>query len=293
MKCTLPAVALLTCVTAIPKFADAASVDIFLIADQTVPASTTSVPFSFTTKSVYQLGSFNNRGNAGSATKVDNFSYGANASLSFSSLNDPSSGPSSGAPNENFLTDQDEVGAGTASYVNSQIASLDNSGISGTTVEADEQVDFGRNSSIIFNPVSGGFTDLILSDLGGLNPFNLSLCGDATCSVVETIFAGLQRSARNALLSTGLFAADDSGAESTQDQTWLFRFASSNNSFIRVTEDDNRNIFTGARLQADFLGAGTGTSTTPTPSPVPGPAGLPLLASGLILLGWQLRRKQR
>lgn len=296
---SMPTVAFLACAAITEKPAEAASVDIFLIAEHTVPSSATGAPLSVTTSTVYQLSDLNSNFRARQATLVNNFTFGIDAALTFSSLNDPNSGPSSGAPDEPWKTDQNgvdadgttplyEPGAGTASYIDSEISTWDNSGIPGTTVDADEQIDFGRGSSVVFNQVIGGFTDLVISDLDALNPFELRLCGDAACSLVETVFAGFNGTLTSFLLGLDVFAASDTGVASEMDQTWLFRFSDPITDFVRVTEFDNRNVFTGARLQADFIGVGGTTATTP----VPGPAGLPLLASGLGLLAWTLRRKK-
>ena len=293
---SLPTAAVLACATALPKSADAASFDIFLIAEHSAPV-VTGTSLSVTTQTVYQLRNLNTNFLAGSISQVNNFSFGSDTPLTLAALNDPSGGPSSGAPNEPWLTDQGENGAGptesgaTPAYVNAEISGWENSGIPGTTVDPDEQIDFGRNSSATFNAVSGGFTDLILADLGGLNPFNLSLCGDASCSLVNQIFGGFTRGVRNFLTGTGLFALNDDGAAGTQDQTWLFRFSDPVTNGIQITEDDNRSVFTGVRLQGDYIGVQSAQS--PAPSPVPGPAGLPLLASGMVLLGWHLRRRKR
>ena len=279
LRRTIPAAVLLFGAAALPQAAKAVSFDIFLIADHTTPSSSSSAPLNVTTQGAYRLYNLNGKNKAGSIELVDDFSFGINAPLTFNSkFDDDPAKP----------TDPGEAGAGTAAYVNSQISSWDNSNISGTTIDDDEQVDFGRNASITFNSVAGGFTDLIISDLGGLNPFDLSLCPTALCDTATQLFGGLKTGVRNTLVNSGLFATSDTGIDSNQDQTWLFRFETAVTDFVRLLENDNRGIFTGARLQADFIGS---NASSTTPSPVPGPAGLPLLASGLVLMGWTLRRK--
>lgn len=281
-RCALsvPMMALLACAGATVKSVEAASVDIFLIAEQTAPSSSTGSPFSVTTSTVYQLGGLNSNSRATTAALVDNFTFNVGTALTYNSHENPDPAQPS---------DPGEAGAGTASYVNFEMSTWDNAGIAGSTIDASEQIDFGRNASVTFNSVVGGFTDLIIADLGGLNPFDLSLCSDASCSVVETVFAGFSRSLTTFLTGLNVFAASDTGVASEMDQTWLFRFSDPIFDFVRVLEFDNRKVFTGARLQADFIGIGTPSSTTP----VPGPAGLPLLASGLGLLAWALRRRKR
>lgn len=273
---------------AMPNAANAVSVDIFLIADHTTPASGTSGPFSVTTNTVYQLSDLNSGFRARQATLVNNFSFNIDNALSFAALDDPSAGPSSGAPGAAFLTDQNEIGAGTAAYVNSEISTWDNAGIPGSTIASNEQLDFGRNSLVTFNPVAGGFTDLVLTDLGGLNPFDLRICSDVLCTTEERIFSGFNRGLQDDLVANSSFAASDTGVASETDQTWLFRFHNTVTDFLRITEFDDRSVFTGARLQLDFAGTGGGSTITP----VPGPAGLPLFASGLGLLAFSLRRKK-
>lgn len=277
-KTTLPAVALLGCVLALPKSAEAVTLDIFLIADHTAPNASSEV----TTTTAYQLGNLNGGGRATSATLVNDFTFGIGSAMSFVSENNPSSGPGSapGATGVNVINDDGETGAGTVSYVNSEISIWDNSGIPGTTVAADEQLDFGRNSSAIFNGPSSGFTDLILADLGGLNPFTLYVG-------TSRVFNGLNRSVTNLLLGLNEFAATD-GVTGATDQVWLFRFSEKVTDFVQVLENDNRNTFFGERLQLDYVGA-AGASAV---SPVPGPASLPLLAGGFALMGWALRRKK-
>lgn len=276
---TLPAVALLACAVALPKSVEAASLDIFLIADHTAPSASSEV----TTTKAYQLGNLNGGGRATTATLVDNFTFDIGTAMSFASEFNPSSGPGSapGAAGANVVNDEGETGAGTASYVNSEISTWDNSGIPGTVAEADQQLDFGRNSSATFNGPSGGFTDLILADLGGLNPFTLYI--GAT-----RVFNGFNSGVTNFLLGLDEFAPVD-GVSGATDQVWLFRFGETITDFVQVLENDNRNTFLGERLQADYIGA----VAAATPSPVPGPASLPLLAGGFVLLGWTLRRKKR
>lgn len=292
LRRALPVIALLVGAAALPKPSEAVSFDIFLIAEHSAPSVSTGAPLSVTTQTVYQLSNLNAGFRARNVTQVSNFSFDIDTPLSFSSLDDPSSGPSAADPTGPWLTDQGETGAGTASYIDSQIATWDNSGIPGTTVDADEQIDLGRNSSVTFKPVLGGFTDLVLADLGGLDPFGLSLCDTAACSTVTQLFNGFTSGVRDVLIGTGLFALDDSGASSTQDQTWLFRFHDPVEDFLRLTEAGQRSTFRGARLQADFIGAkstGGGNGGGPL-SPVPGPASLPLLAGAIVLLGWARRR---
>ncbi|WP_299681676.1 hypothetical protein [uncultured Roseobacter sp.] len=304
----MSALALLTCAAVAPGQSKALGLDIFLIAEQSVPTTSSVAPLTVGTQTVYQLGNLNGNDKATSASLVaQNFSFDIDTALTFSSLTDPSSGPSSADPTGPWRTDQGENGAaanasgaaGDPAYVNSQISTWDNSGISGTTVEADEQLDFGRNSFVTFNSVLGGFTDLVIADLGGIDPFKLSLCSDADCSVATQVFDGFTKGVRNFLTDTGLFALDDSGEASTQDQTWLFRFHSPVTDYVRVTESGQRKIFGGSRLQADFIGAKSvptdtnGDDNDNTPSPVPGPASLPLLAGGIVLLGWARRRRTR
>lgn len=278
----LCATALMATATMLPKSADAASVSIFLIADHTAPTTSGEV----TTLEAYELSNLNNSDKARSVTEVTDFTFDIGTSLSFSSLTDPATGPSSGAPNTPFLTDQDEPDRNTLGYIDFETSTWDNSGLTGTTEEVDDQMDLGRNSRATFNAPTGGFTDLILADLGGLNPFTLNLCATADCSTAERIFNGFSSGLTNTLLALSNFASSD-GVSGAEDQVWLFRFSETITDYVQVVENDNRSVFTGDRLQVDYLGATTPGSI----SPVPGPASLPLLAGGFILMGWVMRRK--
>ncbi|MEL6959392.1 MAG: hypothetical protein AAGL89_10620 [Pseudomonadota bacterium] len=268
-----------------PKAANAATFELFLIADHTTPVQTANALLEVTTQTVYQLGNFNNNDKARSIELVDNFTFGIDTALTVNSFTNPDPAQP---------TDAGEPGGGTA-YMTSEVATWDNSGIAGTTPAADDQIDFGRNAPVLFNSVSGGFTDLVISDLGGLNPFALSLCSDATCdpstSTVTQLFAGFSSTLTQNIIGLSDFSATDDPNDGGQDQTWLFRFDSPITSLVEILEFDNRNVFLGERLQADFVGAGGLTTTPPTPSPVPLPAGLPLLLSGLAVAGWVSRRR--
>ncbi|WP_300064346.1 hypothetical protein [uncultured Roseobacter sp.] len=281
--------AVLACVATMPTSTDAATVDIFLIADHTAPNASSEI----TTTKAYQLGNLNNSGRARQATLVDNFSFNIGTAMSFASLNDPSTAPSFVGDPLPFLTDQDEPGRftpTTGDYVNSEISTWDNSGISGTTIEADEQLDFGRNSSVTFGGPAGGFTDLILADLGALNPLVLSFCPTVGCSSANRIFNGFSSGLTNTLLGLTEFAGADN-VDGAMDQTWLFRFSETITDFVQITETGNRDVFTGGRLDADYIGA-VGVNDNQI-SPIPGPTSLPLLASGFALMGWAMRRRKR
>lgn len=289
-------VTLASCAMLMPKTADAVSFDLFLIAEHTDPTSSTA-DLSVTTERVFQLTGYGSESKrrATGVTEVTDFTFDINQALSYASRNDPATGP--GGTSDPWLTDQGENGASatasgaTEAYINSQVSTWENSGISGTTVDADEQLDLGRASRVTFDAVSGGFSDLVIADLGGFNDFNLSICPDAICSSITQIFGGMKKQVRNFLVGTGLFSTADTSVEANQDQLWLFRFTDPMKDYVSLIEDDHRGTFSGARMQADFVGVKAASTTSP--SPVPGPAGLPLLASGFVLLGWARLRKRR
>lgn len=254
-----------------PRAAEAATVDIFLIAGQSSPASASNAPFGLTTTSVYQLGNLNGNLVATTATLVDNFSFNVGSALTYAS-------------HSLGLIDAGETGAGTGPLVNSEVGTWDDVGIAGSG-GVDKNLNLGRHASVVFSSVAGGFADLIMGESGALTPFNLSLCPDAVCSSIEGVFRGFSRGLRNSLLATSQFAVEASDDASKMDQAFLFRFSEPIFDYVRVTEFGNRNEFP-TRLAVDYIGVGG--SSAPI-SPVPGPAGLPLLATGLGLLGWARR----
>ena len=271
----MPVIALSAFALVSPKPAEALTYEIFLIATHSAPAPSTMAPFSIDTTSVYLLDDLNSSQGARRATQVDNFSFDIDSALTF---------------NNGVSIDPTEPAASVNSYIDSEVATWDNVNISGTGPSSpDEQIDFGRNAPAIFNPAANGFTDLVIAELGGFNPFELGLCSDAVCGTYNRIFSGINSGLRNSLFDLPDFAINESDVESELDQTWLFRFSEPVFDYVRVLEFDNRNFFTNNRLQVDFIGTGGGVSS---PSPVPLPTGLPLMASGLGFLAWRLRRKK-
>jgi hypothetical protein len=183
-------------------------------------------------------------------------------------------------------TDPGETGANSTSYMDGQISTWDNVGISGTTVDPDEQIDFGRNGSVTFNAAPGGFTDLVIAEVGGINPFILDICGDSSCSTYDRIFRGPSTFWENELIGMPEFASNDSGPASTLDQIWLFRFDEKVTDFIRIVEQDHRGTYTGARLQIDYIGTNAAISAVPVP------AAVWLFGTALIgLVGFSKRKK--
>lgn len=261
-----------------PRPAAALTMDIFLISEQSAPAAGAGSSFSVVATTAYQLGGLNSNSKATTLTAVDPFSFGVDGALTYSSHFNP-------RPLQPI--DPGETGAGTAAYVNAEVATWDNAGIAGGVIDPDEQVDFGRSGSITFNALVDGFIDLVLADLGGLNPFSMVFCPDAACTTVTPIFDGLNRGVTDLLLAMDDFAASDTGVESEMDQTWLFRFSEPVYDYVRVTENDDRNTFTGARLQVDFIGAGG-----PSVRSVPAPVGLPMLAGAVAVLALARRRRR-
>jgi hypothetical protein len=272
----VPAVALSLCALSAPRSADALTVDVFLIASQSSPAVATTAPLTVTTTKVFQL-NLNNNQRATGYTEVNNFSFDIAAPLTFNNQVNPS---------PNNINDMGEPGAGTAARFNSEVSTWDDVGVvSDGSPDADRNIDFGRNSSVIFNPFAGGFTDLVIAEDAGLTEFDLHLCPDAACTSMQRIFNGINFSTSNALAALPEFLLDDSSTASEMDQAFLFRFSESIFDYVRVTEDDDRNIYKGARLEVDFIGVNA-------PASVPVPAGLPLLLTGFGLLGWASRRKK-
>ena len=275
---SVPGLALIAFASISPNAVVAATYNIFLIATHTAPAPSTTAAFSVDTTKVYQLGDLNSGLGATSITEVDNFSFDVDAPLTF---------------NNGVSLNPGESGGDAASYINSEISTWDNVNIpsSGLSV-ATEQLDFGRNSQAIFNPAANGFTDLVIAELGGFNPFEVALCEDALCSTYNRIFSGINSDLRGALFGVGNlfpeFVINDSDVQSEMDQTWLFRFNEPIFDYVSVLEFDNRSFYTNERLEVDFIGTGGGVTT----SPVPLPTGLPLMASGLGFLAWTMRRKK-
>ena len=141
-----------------------------------------------------------------------------------------------------------------------------------------------------FDGPSEGFTDLIIADLGGVNPFQLSLCATPGCANPDLIFGGFGNSAPSPLApqihALPSFATTD-GVAGAMDQVWLFRFDETITQSVQIRENDDRLVYTGDRMQVDYFGAVPASSLTP----IPVPASLPLMASGIVLLGWAMRRK--
>lgn len=284
------AASLIALTTTLPNAAQAVSFDIFLIADHEAPTSNGASPFSVTTKKAYRLFDLNGNNFARQAEVVDNFTFNINGPMTFNNDN-YNNGVNEDASQ---LTDMGETGQGTAALVNSELGTWENSGITNPNTRVNdpaEQVDFGRNAPIIMNPVAGGFTDLVIAELGGLNPFGLGLCDDADCTTLTRLLSGLNTGLRNTLAANPDFNVVDDVSDTGNggvDQLWLFRFADPVTDFVRILEDDDRNFYTNNRLKADYVGTGSGSSA----SPVPLPTSLPLLAGGLGLMGWNLRRRK-
>lgn len=277
--------------------------EVFLISQHTAPTSNSGA-LSFTTQRAYQLG-LNGRLIGTSAQLVQNFDVNVQTGLTFNNDDynngvnfDPFDQTDQLSPEDdpNLVL---ETGQGTESYYNSQSETWDNVNIrdANYTYDPSEQIDFGRNGPVIFNPVPGGFTDLVIAELGGLNPFELWLCESASCQDsngadnAQRMFTGLRDSLSTSLFAMQDFALEDNSDPSELDQTWLFRFSTPITSFVRVVESDNRSVFdrnVNSRVQVDFIGAGGGA-----PSVVPVPTSLPLLAGGLGLLGFVMRRRRK
>lgn len=261
--------------------------DLFLVATPTVSSNSETAPMTVNLSSVYQLG-FNSGGiTASSYTQLDNAdlaslglaTFDVDQSLSYANHQ------IDGAGQEPH--DAGEPGQGTADRYNAQVSTWDDVGIANVNEEDDPEynIDFGRNASVIFDAVAGGYTDLIIAEDGGLNPFDMYLCSDADCSISEQIFNGFNRLLREALAPLADFTLADSTDASEVDQALVFRFYDPVTQFLKITEDDNRTYYTGQRLEVDFVGVGG------TMAPVPGPAGLPLVLTGFGALIWIRRRK--
>ncbi|MCO6045357.1 hypothetical protein NG895_15705 [Aeoliella sp. ICT_H6.2] len=244
-----------------PKNALAVTMDVYLIGSHGVLATDSVAPFAIETTTVYRLGDFNGNLKATTATLVDNFTFDVEAALMYSShLNPDASKP----------TDPFEVGAGTASLFNLEVSVWDDAGTANGDGDADDEdldasnnIDFGRNASVVFSAVAGGFTDLILAEDGGLNPFSLELCADAECSSRQRIFNGFNSSVSNFLLNLPEFAISDSDVASEMDQVFVFRFSEPILDYVRVIENDDRNFFTNQRLEVDYLGVGSVKGLSP------------------------------
>ena len=269
-----------------PKSADAVTFDLFLIATPTV-AGPSSAPFSATLSDVFQLDINFTNSNGPTATGfsnvTDTFTFDVDQSLSFA--NDVTTG--AGVDPH----DAGEPGEGTAARYDSQAGTWDDVGIANTNEEDDPEynIDFGRNASVIFDQVAGGYTELLIAEDGGFNPFDMYLCDDIDCNTSEKIFNGFNRLLGVALDGLDFFTASDSTDATEVDQAFLFRFDAPITQFLKITEDDDRSangIYRDSqRLELDFIGVGE------TVSAVPGPAGLPLLLSGLGVFVWARRRK--
>ena len=284
------------------KPAEAASIsEVFLIAEHTAPTPSTTAPLSITTQTAYKLG-LNGRLRGNSFQIVNNFTIDVDAAMTFNNEDYVF-----GSPRD--LTDLNDQGEPTRvdafslnpALVDAEIGTWDNVNTRspGYTFDASEQLDFGRNAPAIFNPVQGGFTELVVAELGGLNPFDLYTCDTANCQDPngggfngQKIFGGLTDNTAEALFATPHFA-DPDNTPGEIDQTWFFRFDAPITGFLAIVENDKRGVFNNTRLQIDFLGAG-GIPSSPDPNDppaVPLPAGLPLLVGGLGLLGFVKRRR--
>lgn len=305
-KLSLCAVALSAIALTGAKPAEASLLDVFIISEHSAPTSDTA-SLSFTTETVYRL-NVRLDGRSTSAEKLTDSEKTAymvdtitvDSGLTFNN-DDYNNGVNFDADDQ---TDQIspidtvnpilEAGQGTEDYYNSQVATWDNVNNRDATYTYDptEQIDFGRNAPVIFNPVEGGFTELVVAELGGLNTFDLWICEDAACTVGASVFEGLSNSLSTSLFATPDFALEDDADASQVDQTWLFRFSAPVTGFVRLLEEDSRKVYdrtVNDRLQVDFVGVGG----LPPVSTVPVPTSLPLLAGGLGLLGFVMRRRRK
>jgi hypothetical protein len=294
---SLSAIALTAGAVTVAKPADASLLDVFIIAEHTAPTADKG-PLSFTTETVYKL-NVRSDGRSTSGRIVDNFDVTVDSGLTFNN-DDYNNGVNFDADDQTdqispigTLNPELEAGQGTEDYYNSQVATWDtvNKRDAAYTYDPAEQIDFGRNAPVIFNPVKGGFTELVVAELGGLNTFDLWVCEDAACNVGAAVFEGLSNSFSTALFLTEDFALEDDADTSQVDQTWLFRFSAPVTGYVRLLEEDSRKVYdrtVNDRLQVDFIGAGG----IPVPA-VPVPTSLPLLAGGLCLLGFVIRRRRK
>lgn len=301
----LPAVALCALAIGAANPAQATSIpSVFLISEHTAPTQS-SAELSFTTQTAYRVG-LNGRLIGTSVQRVDNFDVTVGAGLSFNNDDYNNGAVFDVLDQTDQLSPEDdpnlilEPGQGTAAYYDSQAATWDNVNIRDANYSYDptEQIDFGRNAPVVFNPVSGGFTELVIAELGGLNPFELWLCETASCQDdqgvdnAQRLFTGLRDSLSIDLFGQDDFAMEDDSAASELDQTWLFRFDAPVTGHVRLVESDNRSVFDrdfNARVQVDFIGVGG----LAAPAVVPVPTSLPLLAGGLGLLGFVMRRRRK
>lgn len=258
--------------------AEALTMDVFLIATQSAPAATSSTPFSVATTVAYRLTDLNGNKKAKTATLVDDFTFDVGAALSYNS------DYANFDPSDPGIVDEGEVGAGSAALIQAEISLWDDVGIAGGGPET--HLDVGRNTDIVFNPVPGGFQDLIIAESGALTPFMLSLCPDVACGTGELIFSGFATVLEPFLVGLPEFALEESADETEMDQAFLFRFSDPVFDYVRVSERGNRSFYTGERLEIDFIGVGAA-------APVPVPGAAPLLAGGLACLVWFRRRGRR
>ena len=296
--CTLM-MATVVAATGVPRSAGAVTVDVFLVSGQTAPTSSTAA-LSFTTTTVYQL-DLNSSGIATTAKLVDDFTFNATEALTFNnqSVISDSIGPIDSVPGTydrsvDPLYAEYESGAGTAGYVNSEVGVWDDAFIDSSGADnASLNLDMHRNSWVTFNSLAAGFTELVIAEVGALTPLALSLCPDTLCTTATTIFTRFSSSLASALVSMPDFTNNEAGASQGElDQTFVFRFSEPIYDYVRITEVGNRSLFSGERLEIDYIGAGsTGTLATDPVSAVPLPASFPLLLAGLGLVGWVSRRK--
>ena len=252
--------------------------DLFIIADQTVNGDGTA-----TTTSVYELeGMFTNINRvATSISSSNDFTYDLGTGLDVEGFN---RGRLLGGYEPPLLIDEGEIDTLTNAYLEAESQTLDGG------ANYDQRIDFGRNTSVIFDLGTTGITDFIIADLGAYNDFTLRLCDVSDCSGTnELLFRGLTSNTRDALVATGEFGVG-SGVTAI-DQVLYFSFDAPVTGYLQVVENDSRGLsgaFAGsARLQADYVG---GVSLAEPPSEVPLPSGLPLMAGGFGLLLWLRRR---
>ncbi|MEL7012639.1 MAG: VPLPA-CTERM sorting domain-containing protein [Pseudomonadota bacterium] len=245
--------------------------EVFLISEQAAPLGNSVPEFTVSTTSVYKLGGFDSNLKATEATKVDNFDFRVKEALEYKNAA------------SNINRHEGVSSSNMEARVNSELNMWDDVGVvADGRPDAPKNVDFSDGSWLSLKGLQTGFTDLIIGEDAGLDPFKLVLCPhNQTC---HKVFGGLSNSLLSSLGDQDDFSLRDTSDASNMDQAFLFRFAEPIFHHVGIVESKNGHDRS-ALLEIDFVGVGHIT-------PVPVPAGLPLILTAAGAFAW-LRRRQK
>lgn len=246
--------------------------DVFLISDQSEPDNNETAPFLVKPTKTYKL-------NIDPTTKVATsksevippFYFNVEQQLTYK---DHRAG--------DYINVGEPLGSQTfAERIDSEAGIWDDVGIVGDgRPDREENIDFESWGWVKFNGVKDGFTDLIIAEDAGLDPFKLYLCDDVNpCNM---IFNGFSDDLKAELAAMSDFSISDTSTPSNMDQAFLFRF--DEKIFDHVGIKATRG-YGHTNLEVDFVGTGH-------MAPVPVPAGLPMFLTSVGAFAWFRRRKQ-